>query len=386
MEETKRKSDGREALASARRVVVKVGSAVLTAEDGLDLGAIAGLSREISALVDAGRQIILVSSGAVAAGMRRMGLSQKPSAMREKQAVAAVGQGALIRKYEKAFEEHGKKVAQVLLSGDDLARRVSYLNARNTLTTLLSWGVVPIINENDTVATEELKFGDNDNLSAMIAHLMDARALVILTDIEGLYTADPRTFPGARLVCEVACGEIAARAKEAGGSGSAVGTGGMASKLAAARKAGRAGIPVVVASGKRKGVLTDVLSGGASGTFFSPAPTRMDRRKCWLAYAARPKGVIVVDAGAAKALVSGGKSLLPVGVKDVEGDFREGAPVTLKNAEGLDIAVGLSSFSSAELRLIMGKPSSMIVEILGEGRHDEVVHRDNLVLTDSEKG
>ena len=376
---------GRGALPAARRVVVKVGSAVLTAEDGLDLAAIAELSRQISSLWDQGREVILVSSGAVAAGMRRMGIAKKPAVMREKQAVAAVGQGALIRKYEKAFEEHGKTVAQVLLAGYDLSRRVSYLNARNTLQTLLSWKVTPIINENDTVATEELKFGDNDNLSAMMAHLLDADALVILTDIDGLYTSDPRTDPSARLVPELSCTGKKGRDIVCAGSGSAVGTGGMASKVAAAKKATDAGIPVAITNGKKPGTLLSVLSGETCGTFFPPSEKRMARRQCWLAWAARPKGVLVVDEGAEKALVTGKKSLLPVGVKEVSGVFSEGSPVAVKAQNGKIIAKGLSSFSSADILRIMGKPSSMIEEILGGRQHDEVVHRDNLVLIDEAK-
>lgn len=383
--DNEKKLSGRICLTSAKRVVVKVGSAVLTAADGLDLAAIAELSRQISLLWDEGREVILVSSGAVAAGMRRMGITQKPSVMREKQAVAAVGQGALIRKYEKAFEEHGKTVAQVLLAGYDLSRRVSYLNARNTLSTLLSWKVTPIINENDTVATEELKFGDNDNLSAMMAHLLDADALVILTDLDGLFTADPRTDPNARLVPEMSSTGKKGRQIVCTDSGSAVGTGGMASKVKAAKKATDAGIPVAITNGKKPGTLLGVLSGEMCGTFFPPSEKRMARRQCWLAWAARPKGALVVDGGAEKALVCGKKSLLPVGVKEVIGDFSEGSPVALRTESGKIIAKGLSSFSSADIRRIMGKPSSMIAQILGAQHHGEVIHRDNLVLIDEEK-
>ncbi|MEW5734912.1 MAG: glutamate 5-kinase [Thermodesulfobacteriota bacterium] len=373
--------DGRtDFLSRASVCVVKVGSGVLTGPDGLNLEVIASLARDIAALMEDGRQVILVSSGAVASGMRKLGLAKKPSLVREKQATAAVGQGALIRQYEKAFETHGRKVAQILLTRYDLVRRVHYLNARNTLKTLLSWGILPIINENDTVAVDELKFGDNDNLSAMIAHLLDADLWVNLTDIDGLYTADPRVNKHAKRLETVANVDRSVEDMADAAPG-AVNTGGMASKVAAAKKVTQAGIPAVIASGKNPGTLPALLAGESVGTFFVPRAGRMKSRKCWIAYALKPKGELFLDAGAADAVTKKGKSLLPIGIVAVSGDFKEGDPVEIKDPSGETIAVGLSSFPADDVRAIMGKPSREIARILGEKLHDEVVHRDNLAVT-----
>lgn len=367
-------------VSAARICVVKVGSGVLTGPDGLDLAVIDSLAADLAALAASGRKVILVSSGAVAAGMRKLKMKKKPTVVREKQAAAAMGQGSLIRKYEKAFETHDIKVAQILLTRYDLVHRVHYLNVRNTLMTLLSWGVLPIINENDTVAVDELKFGDNDNLSAMIAHLLDADLWVNLTDLDGLYTADPRTDKSARRLETVSVIDksVEQMACEAPG---AVNTGGMASKVAAAKKVTQAGIPAVIACGRDAGSLQKIMAGKAEGTLFLPRAGRMKSRKCWLAYAVKPKGELFLDAGAAEAVKNKGRSLLPVGVVAVSGDFKEGDPVELKDPSGQVIAVGLTSFRANDVRAIMGRSSREILGILGEKQNDEVVHRDNLAVT-----
>ncbi len=365
---------------AVKRVVVKVGSGVLTADVGLNIDIMHSLAGQITLLMKEGREVILVSSGAVAAGMRRMGMKNRPSEIPHKQAAAAVGQAGLIMEWEKVFEDEGVKVAQVLLTRDDLAARRRYLNARNALQTLLSWKVLPIINENDTVVVEELKFGDNDNLSAMIAQLLDADILVNLTDISGLYTADPRTCDDAQLISYV--DRIESSHENAASSiAGAQGTGGMHSKVVAAKKACAAGIPTVVACGASAHVLEDLFSGADVGTFFVPKEKKMHGRKRWLGYAAKPRGVFVVDKGAAAALMGNGKSLLPVGIKGVQGNFRVGAPVKMISENEEIIGVGLTNYTASEVRKIMGRPSSEIESILQYKAYDEVIHRDNLVIT-----
>ncbi|MFH2219753.1 MAG: glutamate 5-kinase [Pseudomonadota bacterium] len=365
---------------SAKRAVVKVGSGVLTRDDGLNLRAVKSISRQICRLIDRGLEIILVSSGAMASGIKKIGLARRPDEIPQRQAVAAVGQAGLIMEYEKAFARHGKKVAQILLTGEDLDNRIRYLNARNTLRTLLSWKVVPIINENDTVMVEEIKFGDNDNLAAMIALLMDADILISLTDIDGLYTRDPRAHTDAELIPVVARigGDIE---KIAGNIPGALGTGGMLSKIEAARKVTSAGIPMVISRGEKADILIKLFEGKDLGTFFVPKTKKIKSRKCWIAFTLKPKGAIFVDAGAASAILNGGKSLLPSGILRVEGDFGVGAPVDCRRSDSELLGRGLVNYSAADIRKIMGLRSSKIKERLGHKPYDEVIHRDNLVIT-----
>lgn len=363
-----------------KRVVVKVGSNVLTAGPGLNLGVLRSLARQVGRLMDRGLEVILVSSGAMASGIRKVGLERRPDELPQRQAVAAVGQAGLIMEYEKVFERHGRKVAQILLTSEDLSSRKRYLNARNTLNTLLAWRIVPIINENDTVSIQEIKFGDNDNLAAMITLLMDADLLIILSDIDGLFTRDPRTDPAAELIPVVAA--ITRETEKAAGSiPGPLGTGGMTSKLTAARKVNAAGVPMVVAKGDTPDILTRILDGEARGTYFVPRPQKLTRRKCWIAFSLKPKGSLTVDAGARAALVRGGKSLLASGIVGVKGDFAVGAPVEFQGIEGDPIGVGLVNYGAADIRRIMGLQSRHIRQVLGQKPYDEVIHRDNLVIT-----
>jgi glutamate 5-kinase len=364
----------------ARRVVVKVGSNVLTKDSGLNLSVLRSLSRQISRLIDDGREVILVSSGAMASGIKKMGLARRPDEIPRRQAVSAVGQAGLIMEYEKAFGRHGKKVAQILLTSEDLTNRVRYLNARNTLYTLLSWGVVPILNENDTVMVEEIKFGDNDNLAAMITLQMDADILVNLTDIDGLFTQDPRTYPDAELIAEVTIikKEIETLASDIPG---ALGSGGMLSKIRAARKVTAAGIPMVIASGLKPKILETLFAGRAHGTFFVPRNERLASRKRWIGFTLKPKGAIRIDAGAADAVLRRGKSLLPSGIVAVDGDFEVGAPVAIGTEAG-ELGTGLVNYSAADIRKIMGLKSGQIKKRLGAKPYDEVIHRDNLTVTE----
>lgn len=365
---------------NARRVVVKVGSNVLTEDHGLNLNAIRSISRQICRLIDGGIEIILVSSGAMASGIRKVGLDKRPDEIPKRQAIAAVGQAGLIMEYEKAFARYHKKVAQILLTGDDLNNRKRYLNARNTLCMLLSWQVVPIINENDTVMIEEIQFGDNDNLAAMITLLMDADILVNLTDIDGLYTKDPRTNSDADFIPMVSTiGEDIK--KIAGDIPGALGTGGMLSKINAAKKVTAAGIPMVIANGGRPDVLKKLFSGKDVGTFFTPKKKKLKSRKCWIAFTLKPKGVIRIDDGAAAAILNRGKSLLPSGIVGVEGEFSVGAPVEFKKTDDETLGTGLVNYSSTDIRKIMGLKSSQIKNRLGHKPYDDVIHRDNLAVT-----
>lgn len=366
-------------IGEARRVVVKVGSNVLTGDKGLNLTVLRAISAQISALMDQGREVILVSSGAMASGLRKLELDRRPDEMPKRQAVSAVGQAGLIREYEKAFGRYGRKVAQILLTSDDLSHRTRYLNSRNTLLTLLEWQVVPIINENDTVAVKDVQFGDNDHLAALITLLMDADVLVILTDIEGLFSADPRTDPGARLIARV---DNVTRGLEKTASAipGALGRGGMRSKILAAQKVTAAGIPMVITKGAKPGVLRNLFQGKASGTFFAPKARRLASRKCWIAFSLKPKGLIVVDEGAAAAIVAKGKSLLPSGVVGVEGDFGVGAAVDIQNGRNQLLARGLVNYDATAIRTIMGLRTGQIKSRLGEKPYDEVVHRDNLAI------
>jgi len=379
-------ADRRDWLAHAKRVVVKVGSGVLS-RGGISLHrpTMAGLASALAGLRTRGMEVILVSSGAILAGMEALGLTERPRDLPLKQATAAVGQSHLMRAYEEAFQPCGQRVAQILLTREDLRHRGRYLNARNTFFTLLRLGIVPIVNENDTVAVQEIQFGDNDTLSALVANLAEADLLVILTDTEGLFTADPRRDPSARLIPLVRPQDAVTSfcAEEAG---SAAGIGGMSSKVLAARRATTAGIPTVVASGLKEGVLEAILRGAEAGTFFVPSRSRMQSRKRWLAFASVPRGGIVVDAGARRALVSGGKSLLPSGIRTTRRSFRAGDVVSLVDPEDREFARGLANYSRDEVEKIKGLKSHEIAAVLGHKPYDEVVHRDNLVVLEGPEG
>lgn len=365
---------------NARRVVVKVGSGVLSYNGGINHNVVASISRQLAALTQGGREMILVSSGAVASGVAKIGLGRRPASMPEKQAAAAIGQAGLILEYELRFAEAGLKVAQVLLTRNDLSHRTRYLNARNTLNTLLSWGVVPIINENDTVVTDEIRFGDNDNLSAMIALLLDADLLINLTDIDALYDGDPRTNPDAKRLDIVRKITPAIEASSKGSPG-AVGTGGMWTKIEAAKKSTASGVPMVIASGADPKVLTDLFGGIAHGTYFVPRADKMGSRKRWIAFTSKTFGHVTVDDGAVKALVERGKSLLPSGVLDVSGEFDVGAAVAVCDTSGNELGRGLTNFTAEQIRAIKGLRSDQIEASFGSREYDEVIHRDNLVMT-----
>ncbi len=365
---------------TAKRVVIKVGSNVLTQDNGLNIEAIGAISSQISTLIDGGREVLLVSSGALAAGVKKLGLRRRPDAIPRRQAAAAVGQAGLILEYETAFERHGKQVAQVLLTGDGLTHRKRYLNARNTLHTLLAWGVVPVINENDTVSADEIRFGDNDNLAAMITLLMDADLLINLTDIDGLYDRDPRIHSDAARIETVTTihREIE---RAAGGIAGALGTGGMLSKIKAARKLTTAGVPMIIAGGKIPDIVGRLFAGEQLGTVFLPQRGKMANRKCWIGFTLTPKGTLRIDDGAARAILTGGKSLLPSGIVEVEGEFGVGAPVAFKNGGDVILGMGLVNYSAAEIRRIMGLRTGEIRKRLGHKPYDEVIHRDNLTVT-----
>ena len=367
-------------LQAARRIVVKVGTSTLTHPNGkLNFSRIEGLVRELADAVNAGKQILLVSSGAVGAGMDRLGWKEKPKTIPEKQAAAAVGQGILMHTYEKLFAEYGQVVGQVLLTREDSVNRRRYANSRNTLLTLLNIGVIPIINENDAVSIDELKIGDNDTLSANVAAIVDADVLIILSDVDGVYSANPQTDPQARLLPEIS--EVTPEVEAmCGGAGTMRGTGGMLTKMAAARMAMNSGIVMVIASGGRDGAVQSILAGKPIGTLFPPRQNRLQFRKRWLAFGARIKGRLKVDKGCAQALLSNGSSLLAAGVKEVEGNFEQGSTVSILNPEGWEIARGLVNYSTDDVRKIMGAHTHEIAEILGHKPYDEVVHRDNLVL------
>ena len=375
-----RNAPARRALPKVKRLVVKVGSGLISAPgQGLLPDRIGALADELAALAKDGREVVVVSSGAIASGMARLGLTQRPRSIPEKQAAAAVGQSALMWHYEQAFARHGIRVAQVLVTQEDISARPRYLNARNTLQVLLRFRVVPVVNENDTVAVEEIKVGDNDNLAALVAHLVDADLLVILTDVDGLYTGDPRVDPEARRLdtVDAVTEEIERLVWDADGQ---VSVGGMSTKLEAARKVTSSGIPMVIASGRVPGTLRRVLRGEPLGTYFVPRGDRLAGRKRWIAFAVPPQGRLTVDAGARSALVERGKSLLPSGVVEVEGEFHAGEVVSLSAADGKEFARGLTNYDAAELRKIQGAKTKDIEERLGYKSFDEVIHRDNLVL------
>lgn len=367
-------------LSDARTLVVKVGSSLVTDNGrGLDRAAIAAWVDQIAALMQRHYRIVLVSSGAVAEGMQRLGWKKRPVNINELQAAAAVGQMGLVQVYESCFDQHGLRTAQVLLTHEDLADRKRYLNARSTLRTLLEMDVVPIINENDTVVTDEIRFGDNDTLAALVANLVEADALVVLTDQPGLYSADPRKDPQAVLVQQEVAGNPQLE-KMAGGAGSSIGSGGMLTKVLAAKRAARSGAHTVIASGREPEVLLRLAAGEPLGTQLRAQSVKTVARKRWLANQLRLSGRVVLDAGAVQALRQGGRSLLPIGVTRVEGSFDRGDVVACLDPEGREIARGLVNYSADETTRILRRPSSDIEKILGYVDDAELIHRDNLVL------
>jgi len=369
----------RQPLTKARTLVVKIGSALITNNGaGLDLAAINGWAQQMATLAAQGYRLLLVSSGAIACGMQQLGWLKRPNSIPELQAAAAVGQMGLAQTYQQAFGAHGIRTAQILLTHDDVAHRTRYLNARATLSTLLDLGVLPIINENDTVATNEIRFGDNDTLGALVANLIEADALIILTDQEGLYTADPRQDATATLVSEGVAGD-AQYERMAGGSGTHIGTGGMITKIWAAKRAARSGAHTVIASGRTPDALPRLLRGEALGTLLIASQPTLAARKQWLADQLQLAGRVQLDAGASKALRAG-SSLLPVGVTAVEGEFERGAVVACLDETGREIARGLINYASSEARRIAGHPSSEIEQHLGYLDAPDLIHRDNLVL------
>ena len=368
-------------LRDAHRIVVKVGSSLVTNEGrGLDEQAIGEWCRQLAALVRDGREVVMVSSGAIAEGMKRLGWTSRPKEINELQAAAAVGQMGLAQIYETKLRENGLGSAQVLLTHADLADRERYLNARSTLLTLLGLGVVPVINENDTVVNDEIKFGDNDTLGALVANLVEADALVILTDQKGLYTADPRKDPAATFVHEAQAGDPALEAM-AGGAGSSIGRGGMITKILAAKRAAASGASTVVAWGREPDALLRLVAGESIGTLLVAQTAKHQARKRWMADHLQMRGSVTVDAGAAAKVRSEGKSLLPIGMTAVEGDFSRGDVIAIRDPQGTELARGLANYSSAEARLLCRRPSADFERLLGYAAEPEMVHRDNLVLT-----
>ncbi|GAB6041777.1 glutamate 5-kinase [Endothiovibrio diazotrophicus] len=369
----------REQLGRSRRWVVKIGSALVTAEGrGLDLAAIEAWAEEVAHLRAQGHEIVLVSSGAVAEGMKRLGWARRPHAVHELQAAAAVGQMGLVQAYESTFQRHGIHAAQVLLTHDDLKDRQRYLNARSTLRTLLEMGVVPVVNENDTVAVEEIQLGDNDTLGALVGNLVEADLLVLLTDQIGMFDGDPRHNPEAKLLHEVRAGDPALEGMAGGGG--VLGRGGMLTKVRAAARAARSGTATVIASGREPQVLARIARGEEIGTLFQPSSEPLAARKQWLAGQLHVQGRLVLDHGAARVLRESGKSLLPVGVLEALGEFRRGELVACLDPDGRELARGLVNYSAMETRCIIGHPSSEIEARLGYVDEAELIHRDNLIL------
>ena len=365
--------------AKMKRIVIKIGSNLLaSAEEGLNTERLHALTKDIADVADMGHKVVIVSSGAVAAGLKKLGLKEKPKDIKLKQAAAAIGQSSLMWAYEENFAGFHKKVAQVLLTKDDITNRRRYINAKNTLFTLLSYDVIPVINENDPVVVDEIKFGDNDMLAALVSSLVEADMLIILSDVEGLYTKDPLRKDAELIEC---VDEITSDIeKSAGGAGSAVGTGGMYSKILAAKQANSQGIPVVIMSGKKKGLLSRLLHGERTGTYFQPKSQRLSSKKGWIAYGVKSKGVLYLDDGAVNALTTKGKSLLPSGILNIEGEFEVGDYVRCVNKDGKKVAKGPTNYSSKELDRIKGRKTSEIEKTLGYKYSDEAIHRDNLVV------
>ena len=368
------------ALKRARRIVVKVGSTLVTNDGrGLDADAVGNWCRQMAMLAAEGREIVMVSSGAIAEGMKRLGWASRPKEIHELQAAAAVGQMGLAHMYESKLREHGMGSAQVLLTHADLADRERYLNARSTLRTLLMHRVIPVINENDTVVTDEIKFGDNDTLGALVANLVDADVLVILTDQRGLYSADPRKDPNARFVSEAAAGSPELE-RMAGGAGSSLGRGGMITKILAAKRAASSGTSTVIAYGREPDVLLRLAAGEAIGTALIATTPKLAARKLWMTDHLQLRGAVVIDDGAGSKVRDEGKSLLPIGVVEVLGEFHRGDVIAVRNLLGAELARGLANYGSAEARLIARKPSSEFERLLGFTGEPEMIHRDNLVL------
>jgi glutamate 5-kinase len=367
-------------LRRTRRIVVKIGSQILSSSRGINEERVERLARELATLHDRKKDLVVVSSGAVAAGMTRLGIVEKPKTIPQKQALAAVGQIKLMALYERYFSQFGKNVAQVLLTHEDLANRQRYLNAKHTFQTLLESSIIPIVNENDTVAVDEMKFGDNDHLSSLVATLLEAELLVILSDVEGVYDRDPKCDRTAELIPLIADIKTSAR-QISGGTPSAYGTGGIASKLAAAEKAAAAGIPALITSGLRTGALAAVFDEDAEvGTLVIPHANRLTHRKHWIAYNLKPAGEVIVDDGAHEAVVARGKSLLPSGLREVRGAFGVGECVRCLDVRGREFARGLVNYSAQELNQIKGLHTSKIEKALGYKAYDEIIHRDDLVL------
>jgi len=367
-------------LTTARRIVVKVGSSLVTNEGrGVDRDAIGNWSRQLAALATQGRELLMVSSGAIAEGMKRLGWTQRPRELNELQAAAAVGQMGLVQMYEAQLSQHGMASAQVLLTHSDLADRERYLNARSTLLTLLRLKVIPVINENDTVVNDEIKFGDNDTLGALVANLVDADAYIILTDQRGLYASDPRRDPQARFIDEGVAGDPELE-RMAGGAGSAIGRGGMLTKIQAARRAAGSGTGTVIAWGREPDVLLRLAAGERIGTLLTAGTPKLTARKQWMVDHLQLRGSVVVDDGAVQKLISEGKSLLPIGMHEVQGEFSRGDVIAVRTAQGVEIARGLANYSASEARLISRKPSAQIATLLGYANELEMIHRTNLVL------
>ena len=372
--------DARARLQEAGRIVVKVGTSTLAYGPGrLNLLRIEKLVRELADLANQGKESLLVSSGAIAAGLGRIGLDKKPDSIPQKQAVAAIGQSVLMHVYEKFFSEYGKVMGQVLLTKENSARHHQYIHSRNALLALLEMGVIPVINENDAVAVDEIKIGDNDSLSATVATLVDADALIILSDIDGLYTANPQEDAEARLLDEV-CEITPELERIAGGSGSDMGTGGMSTKIDAAKVAMNAGVTMVIAPGGRDGVLHEILSGKHVGTVFPAKPSHLKVRKSWLAFGKRLDGDIIVDDGCVQAMVKNGSSILAAGIVECDGEFRAGNTVRVLNKKKQEIARGIVNYDTGELRKILGRQTKEFSGLLQGKIHDEVIHRDNMVL------
>ncbi len=370
----------RSVIASASRIVAKVGSSLVTNDgQGLDRQAVAHWASQIAALRNQGKEVVLVSSGAIAEGMARLGWAQRPTSMHDLQAAAAVGQMGLVQAYEVEFSKHNLRTAQILLTHEDLVDRQRYLNARSTLFALLRLGVVPIVNENDTVATDEIAVGDNDTLGALVTNLIEADALIILTDQRGLFEADPRKHPDARFVSHAKAGDLSLEAM-AGGSGSGIGKGGMLTKILAAKRAARSGAHTVIASGREDNVMVRLAAGECIGSELRAELPVLSARKQWMADHLRLPGKLSLDAGALHALLVEGKSLLPVGVRSIEGDFEPGDVVACLDLTGKECARGLINYSSSDARRIMGQPSNKIADILGAMTEEELVHRDNLII------
>ena len=368
------------ALQRARRIVVKVGSSLVTNEGrGVDAEAVGNWCRQMAVLAGEGREIVMVSSGAIAEGMKRLGWSVRPREVHELQAAAAVGQMGLAQIYESKLREYGMGSAQVLLTHADLADRERYLNARSTLLTLLSHKVIPVINENDTVVVDEIKFGDNDTLGALVANLVDADALVILTDQRGLYSGDPRKEPDAQFISEAKAGSPELE-RMAGGAGSSLGRGGMLTKILAAKRAASSGTSTVIAHGREVDVLIRLAHGEAIGTALIAPTHKLAARKQWMVDHLQLRGAVVVDEGAARKVRDEGKSLLPIGVTDVQGEFHRGDVIAVRGLNGAELARGLSNYGSSEARLIARRPSSEFERLLGYTAEPELIHRDNLVL------